>query len=147
MRLSQDSQKVFWSTESFTPLTQHRILIKDVSYFLILLLSQEINNVIQSGSQSKVFLLQHSTYNGATTSWRILTIPSPPTSSHSQHFYYVLTNLTLNSNFSLVVRFRLRLRSPPRLPGSNNYPSGLEMRLAGANSPRSLISTLSMMVS
>ena len=49
MRLSQDSQKVFWSTESFTPLTQHRILIKDVSYFLILLLSQEINNVIQSG--------------------------------------------------------------------------------------------------
>ena len=47
VRLSQESHKVSWSTESFTPLTHHRILIKDVSYFLILFLSQEITNVIQ----------------------------------------------------------------------------------------------------
>ena len=49
--------------------------------------------------------LQHSTYSGATASWQILTVPSPETSSHGQHFYYVLSNLTENSTFTLVIRW------------------------------------------
>ena len=42
VRLNQETHKVSWTTESFTPLTHHRILIKDVSYFLIFFLSLEI---------------------------------------------------------------------------------------------------------
>ena len=62
VRLSEDSHKVSWTTESFSPLTHHRILIKDVSYFLILFLSQEITNVIQQTLSIAALHLQWS-YN------------------------------------------------------------------------------------
>ena len=86
----KDEYKVTWVTKSFSPLIEHRLLLRDVS--------QQLPAVLLS----LIFCLQHSEYSAV---WQELEVPLDPR-GHGLAFFHQLAGLRENASYTVAVQAR-----------------------------------------